>query len=118
MAWSSADGDSAPAAEEYVPLENVLHLRSYNARRVSASNGELLARHIFQSGYSTIAAVFAVGYYSRQEYSSPLTEQQHICAGFKNICSSRCSSRHVLPKINVTSTFTKTHEPKKILMMP
>ena len=62
MAYSSVDGDSARAAEEYVALANVLHLRSYNARRVNASNGELLAHHIFQSGYSTIAAVFAVGY--------------------------------------------------------
>lgn len=65
MAYSSDDGDSARAAEEYVSLANVLHLCSYNARRVNASNGELLAHHIFQSGYSTIAAVFAVGYDSR-----------------------------------------------------
>ena len=67
MAYSSDDGDSARAAEEYVALANVLHLCSYNARRVNASNGELLAHHIFQSGYSTIAAVFAVGYDSRKE---------------------------------------------------
>ena len=76
MAWSSDDGDSAPAAEEYVPLAKVLHLRSYNARRVNASNGELLAHHIFQSGYSTIAAVFAVGYDSRKEWVRGKTPDQ------------------------------------------
>ena len=76
MACSSDDGDSAPAAEEYVPLAKVLHLRSYNARRVNASNGELLAHHIFQSGYSTIAAVFAVGYDSRKEWVRGKTPDQ------------------------------------------
>lgn len=76
MAYSSDDGDSARAAEEYVSLANVLHLCSYNARRVNASNGELLAHHIFQSGYSTIAAVFAVGYDSRKEWVRGKTPDQ------------------------------------------
>ena len=78
MAYSSDDGDSARAAEEYVALANVLHLCSYNARRVNASNGELLAHHIFQSGYSTIAAVFAVGYDSRKEWRSSMFNHNDV----------------------------------------
>ena len=56
---------------------DVLHLRSYNARRVNASNGELLARHIFQSGYSTVAAVFALGSDSRKRVQNFNLDVQH-----------------------------------------
>ena len=56
---------------------DVLHLRPYNARRVNSSNGELLARHIFQSGYSTVAAVFALGGDSRKRVENFNLDVQH-----------------------------------------
>ena len=42
-----------------------------------ASNGELLARHIFQSGYSTVAAVFALGSDSRKRVQNFNLDVQH-----------------------------------------
>ena len=57
---------------------DVLHLRPHHSpRRVNASNGELLARHIFQSGYSTVAAVFALGSDSRKRVQNFNLDVQH-----------------------------------------